>query len=345
MENFATVIHPISGRRDSARMYPLLARVLPAPLASLLSGLWSPMLLSHIVGLRSRASRKQAEGWLLACPLTSSQMLRLPPQAVYDKIVRAGRLAQRQGARILGLGGLTSAVGDGGVTISQRLNMPVTTGNSLTVGLAVETLRGLAEERGLRMDRSVAAVVGAPGTIGLACAEMLAPSVGRLILVGGQKIWLSQARALAEAAGARKVDAVTRIEAVADADMVLSATSRYRPVLSPRHLKRDAVVCDVALPSTVSLAVTEHRKDVSVVKGATVKVPGPVSLGFDLGLPPGQVFACMAEAMVLALEGRYEAFSLGKRVRREKVREITRLARDHGFQLAARASSEDHADE
>jgi predicted amino acid dehydrogenase len=272
-------------------------------------------------------------------------MLRLPPQSVYDKIVRAGRLAQMQGARILGLGGLTSAVGDGGVTISQRLNMPVTTGNSLTVGLAVETLRELSEEQGLAMDGAVAAVIGAPGTIGLACAEMLAPRVRKLILVGGQKIWLSQARALTEAAGARKVEAATSIDAVMDADAVLGTTSAYHPLLHPRHLKRNSVVCDVALPSIVSSAVTGQRTDVAVIKGAVVKVPGPVSLGFNLGLPAGQVFACMAEVMVLALESRYEAFSLGKRVHREKVREITRLARKHGFQLAAWASSEDEDDD
>jgi predicted amino acid dehydrogenase len=43
----------------------------------------------------------------------------------------------------------------------------------------------------------------------------------------------------------------------------------------------------------------------------------------------------MAETMVLALEGRYENYSLGKEIQIDKVHEITKLARRHGFRLAA----------
>jgi predicted amino acid dehydrogenase len=43
----------------------------------------------------------------------------------------------------------------------------------------------------------------------------------------------------------------------------------------------------------------------------------------------------MAETMVLALDGRYESYSLGKHVRIEQVHEIAWLARKHGFRLSA----------
>jgi predicted amino acid dehydrogenase len=76
-----------------------------------------------------------------------------------------------------------------------------------------------------------------------------------------------------------------------------------------------------------------------VISGGIVDVPGRVDLGFDFGLPAGRAYACMAEVMVLALEGRYESFSLGQRVEMEKVREIARLARKHGFQLSADSDS------
>ena len=64
-------------------------------------------------------------------------------------------------------------------------------------------------------------------------------------------------------------------------------------------------------------------------------MPGEPDFGFGFGLPPGKVYACMAETMVLALEGRYESYSLGKQVRVEQVREIAQLARKHGFILSA----------
>jgi predicted amino acid dehydrogenase len=360
MDNFAFILHPLDAKQDVSRRYPFLARILPSPLIHFLTRLWPPLLLSHVTGLRSQSTGAEIEGWLLACPLTASQMLRLPPQVVYDKIVQTGRLAQKQGARILGLGAYTSVVGDGGVTIAQRLTMPVTTGNSLTVALAISALRRAVESRtrpapvqgpgpgpptgpsdsGLAMETAVAAVVGASGSIAMACAEMLAPLVGGLILVGRREIHLSRARAHVEAAGAAgKVRVSTRLEDIREADLVLSATSAAQPLIESRHLKKNAIVCDVALPPDVSPAVRRERKDVTVIDGGIVDVPGHVDFGFDFGLPAGQVYACMAEVMVLVLEGRYESFSLGQRVETEKVREIAQLAHKHGFRLVAQRAS------
>jgi len=42
----------------------------------------------------------------------------------------------------------------------------------------------------------------------------------------------------------------------------------------------------------------------------------------------------MAETMALALEGRYESYTLGADVRLDRVEEIARIARKHGFRLA-----------
>lgn len=68
-------------------------------------------------------------------------------------------------------------------------------------------------------------------------------------------------------------------------------------------------------------------------------MPGEVDFGFDFGLPPSKAYACMAEAMVLALEGQYESYSLGKQIRAEQVREIAQLARKHGFQISGQQAA------
>ncbi len=333
--SFALVLHPLDPKRDVARRYPFLARVLPPALIRLCTRVWPPVVLSHVTRVRSSHTGEEIEGWLVACPLTAGQMHRLPPRVLYDKIVRAGRLAQKHGARILGLGALASSVGDGGTAVAQRLNMPVTTGRSLTVAMAVEALVEAAETRDLTLDTASVAVVGASGSIGLACAELLAPLVGDLVLVGRQEIRVSQARAQAEAAGAARVRISTQVAAIGEADLVLTATGGVQPIIGSRHLKKGAIVCDVACPSDVSAEVRRHRRDVLVIGGGILELPGPADLRFDLGLPPGQLYACMAEAIVLALEGRYESFSLGRRVKREDVREIAHLARKHGFQMSA----------
>lgn len=336
---FAFLLHPLDPKQDVACRYPFLASILPPPLIRRGARFWPPLILSQVTGVRSEETGSRMPGLLLACPLTARQMVELPPQVVYDKIVRAGRLGQKHGARILGLGAFSSVVGDGGVTVAQRLNMPVTTGNSLTVALAVAASKDGAAMRGFGLETSTAAIVGASGSIGLACGQMLAPLVERLILVGRQEIYVSQARAQVEAAGAADVCVSTQIEDIAEADLVLSATSSLRPIIEPTHLKERAIVCDVARPPDVSPAVKEERKDVLVIKGGIVDVPGSVDFGFNFGLPPGQTFACMAEVMILALEGRFESLSLGQRVEIETVHEIAALARKHGFRLSADAEA------
>jgi hypothetical protein len=58
-----------------------------------------------------------------------------------------------------------------------------------------------------------------------------------------------------------------------------------------------------------------------------------VDFGFDFGFPPGMAYACMAETMILALEGRYESYTLGKDITLPQVEGIARLATKHGFSV------------
>lgn len=335
MSGFAFVIHPVDPKRDVARKYPHLAKVLPARLVRFLALLWPPVYLSHVTGVRSEDTGKEIEGWLVACPLTARQALELPTRTVYNKIIAAGRLAQRLGAQILGLGAFMSVVGDAGVTVARHLDIPVTTGHSFTVAAAVEALKEGARCKGVRLESSTVAVIGATGSIGRACAEMLAPAVGGLILVGRSESRLAQVQAQVAEAGGRLVRTSLQVEEVGEADLVLSATSAAESVIQPGYLKRGAIVCDLALPPDVSPRVKQERSDVLVVAGGVVDVPGEVDFGFDFGLSSGKAYACMAETMMLALDGRYESYSLGKHIRVERVREIARLARKHGFRLSA----------
>ena len=336
MDNFACVIHPLNPKQDVARKYPLLARVLPTPLIHFLSRFWPPVYLSQIVGVRSEATGRDVGGWLLACPVTARRLVQLPTRVAYRKIVQTGELAQKLGARLLGLLAFTSVIGDGGETIARRLSIPVTTGRSLTVAVVVESLEQAARSNGAQLESATVAVVGATGSIGSACAEMLAPTVAELVLVGrpgAAASHLAQVEARARRSHARRVRTSTRIEDIREAHLVLSATSAARPVIQPEHLKRGAIVCDVARPSDVSRRVASERDDVLLIEGGVLEVAGDVDFGFDFGLPPGKVYACMAETMVLALERRYESYSLGKWIQVEKAREITQLARKHGFRL------------
>src|SRR5689334_13640903 len=71
-----------------------------------------------------------------------------------------------------------------------------------------------------------------------------------------------------------------------------------------------------------------------------VEVPGNVNFHFNFGYPAGKAYGCMAETMALALEGRYEDYTLGKKIEIERVKEIERIAAKHGFKLAGLRSFE-----
>ena len=139
MEKFAFIIHPIDAKRDVARKGGVYsaAKYLPERWVEELIRRKEPIVASHITGVKS-ATGAEAEGWFIACPLTPRQLLELPQEFVYKRLIQCGELAQSLGAKIIGLGAFTSVVGDGGVTVAKNLDIAVTTGNSYTVATAVE---------------------------------------------------------------------------------------------------------------------------------------------------------------------------------------------------------------
>lgn len=339
MDNFAFIIHPIDPKRDVQRKFPVLGKVLPVPAIDFFSRFFPPVYISHITGVRSQATGKEIEGWFVACPFTPQRMMTLPPNTVYRKITATAKFAQKLGARLVGLGAYTSVVGDGGLTISRSVDCPVTTGDSYTVAVAVEAVKQAAERMAIDRAQATAAIVGATGTIGAVAAELLAQDVPHIILIGRQADRLAQVKAKCEAAGAQ-VQITFELNALRTADLVLTVTSALEAIIQPEHLKSGAVVCDVARPRDVSTTVAAQRHDVLVIEGGMVEVPGDVDFHFDFGFPPRMAYACMAETMALALDGRYESYTLGKDITVEQVTAIEHIARRHGFKLGGFRSFE-----
>jgi fatty aldehyde-generating acyl-ACP reductase len=351
VNSFAFIIHPIDTKRDVARKYPLLGRFLPEAAIDFFSRFWPPIELSHVVGARSALTDEPIEGWLIAVPYTPKRMLSLPIPEVYRKIIAAGHLAEELGAHMMGLGAYTSVVGDGGRTIAEALDIPVTTGDSYTAAVSVQAVRDAAHRMDIALREATLAVVGASGAIGLAVAQLLLPHVGRMLLIARDEVRLKRACAQIEAYGDRDMEAPPRVGVstnVADirrAEVVVTVTSSGGGLVRPEMLKPGSVVCDVSRPRDVSLEVGRARKDVLVIDGGLVQVPGDVDFGFDYGLPPGLTYGCLAETMTLAFEHVDEDFSIGKRLSLDRVTWIDERAAEHGFRLAALRSFEHRLDD
>lgn len=337
MGKFGFIIHPISAKRDMARKYPLAAW-LPERAVEWLIKHMSARVVSHVTGIHSTAGA-EAEGWLVGCPLTTRQFLELDEEFVLGRVIAAAQVAQELGAGVVGLGAFTSVVADAGISVAKGVDIAVTTGNSYTVGAAIEGVAQAARLMGIDPQGASAAVVGATGSVGRVCAHLLSGTVSALCLVGRDRARLE--RVGAELNGNARVTCSTDpATALHDADMVVTVTSAMDTVIEPEALKCGAVVCDVARPRDVSPRVARERPDVLVIEGGVIEVPGPVEFNFDFGFPPRTAYACMAETMLLALEERYENFSLGRELEVERVAEISALAKKHGFKLAGLRSFE-----
>lgn len=344
MERFAFIIHPLDAS-DVARKFSI-AKYMPDSVVEQALRFVPSFTTSHITGIKSKQN-KEAEGWFVTCPLTARQMLALPQDMVIKKIIQAGKVAEKLGAGIVGLGAFTSVVGDAGITVDKNLNMAVTTGNSYTVATAIEGTKVAAQMMGHRLSDSHLAVIGATGSIGQVCSLIMARDVKQLTLVGRDTSKLSglAQKILYETGLAAKITSDVK-KAIRSANIVITVTSSVDTIIEPEDLQSGTVICDVARPRDVSKRVAEERNDVLVIEGGVVEVPGKVEFNLDFGFPRGTAYACMAETMMLALEGMYQSFSLGRELTVKQVEQVMALAKKHGFKLAGfrsfeRAVSED----
>lgn len=327
MGKFAFVVHP-GNVAEIARQFAF-ARFLPRRLVQGISRLVPPIKFSAITGIRSPYG--QAEGWLIYVPLTAAQMQHMPGALVSRRIIQAGRMAERLGAGIVGLGGWASFPGEAGHAVDSHLRIAVTTGSSYTIAAALEGVGKAAWLMGYKLKSAHVVVLGAAGPAGGVCSLFLAREVKRMTLVGGE------GRKLEDLAGRIYFDSGLSVRTTPDtkkalksADIVISAGDPGA-AFNPEDLPPGAVVFDLARPFGVSRRVAETRDDVLAVEDTVVEVPGW----------GGTACPAMAETIILAMEERYQSFSPGKKtgVGVKQVEEIAALAGKHGFKLAGIRSS------
>jgi predicted amino acid dehydrogenase len=253
-----------------------------------------------------------------------------------QKIEAGVSLARGQGDQVIGFGGYTSII-SGSCRRVKATGIGLTTGNSLTTGMGILALRQAASELDVDIEQASLGVIGATGNIASTYAMIMAPMVRELVLVVRSlvspkiKPILAKLRELAPKTLVRVVDSV---EGISRCQLVVAASNVPEPLIYPRHLASGPVaICDISLPSDVSEAVRLERPDVLVIRGGVVRLPydHDFSIG-GIALPPGHSLACMAETLLMGLEGLSGNGSIGP-VTSEGVMRTMAWARKHGFEL------------
>ena len=342
---FAFVIHPLS-QEYFRQVEPLgtVSKFAPDVVMDSLEKVMAyapPFVYSHITGITSPTGA-EAEGWLITVGGTPKELMAHSPEFTYRRLLAAAEMARKLGAQIMGLGAFTKVVGDAGVTVAKRAPLPITTGNSYSASGALWAAHdavsqlGLAEVDDQGRLRGKAMVVGATGAIGSVCARLLAMACDELWLVSPET---GKLLALKEDIEREDPRAVIQVAATPDdhlpeMDVIVTATSGAgKRVLDIMQVKPGCVIIDVARPLDLSAEDVAKRPDVLVVESGEIRLPGDVRMR-NIGLPEGVAYACLAETIVLALEGRFENFTVGRNIEWPKVKEIYRLGLKHGMQLA-----------
>jgi predicted amino acid dehydrogenase len=346
VNRFAFVIHPLSREYlKASKPIELASRIAPSivlPIVEKLIAYSPPFVYSRVTGIKSPTGT-EAEGWLITVGGTPKELLAHSPEFTYRRLLDAAKIAERLGAQIMGLGAFTKVVGDAGVTVAKRAGIPITTGNSYSASAALWAAADAVKRLGLLShgeDGKVAGkamVVGATGSIGSVCARLLAMCFEELYLVSPEigKLFTVRETILADTPDAVLHLSSKADENLRDVDLVVTATAAAgKKILDVMKVKPGCVITDVARPLDLPPSEVAKRPDVLVIESGEIQLPAGVRMR-DIGLPDGVVYACLAETIVLALEGRFETYTVGRNIEWEKVKEIYKLGLKHGMRLAA----------
>ncbi|WP_423225798.1 serine carboxypeptidase [Candidatus Amarolinea aalborgensis] len=337
LNKFAFVIHPLNigfiHKHDRFRWTKYLPDEIVEPIAALIP----PMYVGKITGGQSPATGQKIEGYLISLGTTPREMMSRDENFTYKKLVQSAKMAERFGARIMGLGAFTSVIGDAGITTAHQCDIAITSGNSLTVAATLEAAKQAVIKMGATdLTKGKAMVIGGTGSIGSVCARLIAQAIKDVVLVSIEPERLIEFKRMIEeeTPGAQVTISTRAGDLVSDCDLIITATSAFgQRIVDITKCKPGAVICDVARPPDISEQEAALRPDVLVIESGEVIIPGDIHIGYDIGLPPKTVYACLAETSLLAMEGRFEDYTLGRNITMERVKEIYKLFKKHGYQL------------
>ena len=262
--------------------------------------------------------RNLVDGVVADVPMTPDQMLADQERAL-ARMERLVHRLQRSGpVHAVGLGSLCAVVAGRGSALAERVDVPVTTGGAATAWSLLENTRAVLARR-----RGPVAVLGARNPVGQAVAALLSAE--------GVPVVVDNKRA---ARGLTVEVAPSAEEAVRSCRVVVGA-GPTGGTLDPAALQPGSVLVDVAIPATPAGSV---GRGVKILAGEAVSVPRTWERGgwgrlyqVLAGYGPFQVYACLIEPLVMALQERKKPYALGRRIDPDDVVRFGEAAVAYGF--------------
>jgi fatty aldehyde-generating acyl-ACP reductase len=298
---------------------------------------WIPPRTVMRTNVASHPSGDTVRGIYVESFITPDELGRRHFKRSMDKISDSIRCAAREGATVATLGGFASIVLESrmGGSVPILHGVPLTTGNTLTASLIVQGVIDAATRVDVNLADSRLLIIGSTGDIGSACARYLGPEVRTLMLTSRGRPKLQAQLHECSASGVIALADTNPENLLPDADIVICAASMVAPTIDPSRCKPGALICDAGYPKNVRVSNTQSQ---IVFWGGLGQSLG----GWDVESGVLDAFyqfpgrhvghGCLLEAIVLAMEKRYESYSFGRgNIMPKQIDEIAAMASHHGI--------------
>ena len=259
-------------------------------------------------------------------------------RANITKVMNAVTHAKKMGAKIVTLGGFTSIVLEGNLDAFSEGETKFTTGNTLTAAYIVKGIEKAAANHDIDLKESNILVIGATGDIGMACTHYFKDKVKRLLLCARNN------KRLQNFAGQlvqenNEVSYSTQLEELLpEADIIICVASSTGIKLA--DCKEGVLVCDAGYPKNLETKFDSNTR-INLFHGGMGQVEHGYNFSPDYSnamyhyAAPHISHGCILEAIVLALENKYESYSAGKgNITIAGMEEIYSLSVKHGIEVA-----------
>ena len=323
---------------------PSLADLPPEKLGVLIERTWpilkEPTIFDQIT-VRSQTG-KEVHLRSIGLSVTSQQIIQKMRahdlKEIREQIDEAVALAKAEGCSVAGLGAYTSSVTNNCRAV-QIEGIALTSGNSLTVGMGILATEEAARRCHIELAQAHLGIVGVPGNIASIYAKLMAPRVEHLTLIprSTPSAPLALANLVAQIRAASPETAIEvsdNLNALRSCSLIVTASTSGGGIIQPQHLGDGLVaLCDISFPRDVSPLVKQERPDAFIFQGGDVRLPCNDDFSISgIALEPGHTLACVAETLLLGLEGITRHFSYGP-VSRQDVEDALAMAARHGFTL------------
>lgn len=274
----------------------------------------------------------------LMLPMLPEQILIERKKMALKKILDLLIKAETVGVGIITLGSFTSIITNQGRDIENKVSLAITSGNTYTAALCVKSVFKICQKLEVDLKKVSIGIIGATGDIGSSCARVLSRYVKQLILCSRSINEHSDIVVEVRKGMSKMTISNNPKECIRKADFIICAASAFDPLFDSEDIRPGTIICDLSMPPNIVKNILNQRNDIFAFEGGRAKMPGfdqIKNIVWSTLFPSNSLYGCLAESLILAFEGRYENYSLGRgTISEEKMREIYGLGLKHGFDVA-----------